>query len=1216
MEFSGSLSKPPYVFTYNDAVLLPPRDSKQQDLWGYYNGNLNPGTTLVPYYLFNDVFNSDSYFLDGADRRVDSTDAKACSLIQIEYPTGGTTTFNYHVNQAGDNRLIQTVPQFNSAAFNFSQNDPAFGNDSTSGSAPITINRSPANQKIDFNFAMGGWCPGVPQVANMTFSIISLNGTTTYATEEFGFSDVGTTKTATQVAIPNGSYLLTRQITAPPSISNVCDEAFGFQLTWTTSLTDSTQLAGGLRIASTVDYDGINHSNDVTRQYSYVNSSGASSGTTGEVISFGYPYSDCTIIESGSPEVPNEEIINDYIMRTATTNIPLAYTQGSSVGYSRVEVATTGPSNIGKEVDYFTSYADNPVDNNSFNFPFVPTESQDWALGKLLLQEIYDGNGNLLKKTVNQYVPFQNNLDTLVDFKMAMTFNGSCQVVGMLGGSTNAPPILSQYTLQTYFWFLGYLEKSGTTTVDYSNTGDSVVNQVFYQYDPVYFEDVTQETRVDSKGDTVIDYHYYPFDYTLSGSPLGDMVDSNMIAETVSNETWKKFNGSYMLTSADATNYNRFTAGIFPANYYLFGSSQPVSQSTIGSFNPNQLLRVPSLYYQDLSFDAYDPKGNAIQINQKGKITNYIWDINKQYPIAKIANADTSSIAYTSFEADGSGNWVIGSGTVDATMAITGSSSYNLTGSISKSGLNSSNTYIVSYWTTNGSPFSISGTISGYPVQGKTEVINNNSWTLFVHKVSGQSTIAVNGSGHIDELRLYPATAQMTSYTYAPLVGMTSQADAGNRVTYYEYDGLQRLKRIRDQDYNILKTFDYQYQVPGGCGSGCVILTMETLGGSNTLGYPVGVFDIHGNLVGNASGASNYVSLWNSDTADARVGTLAAGGDSMHFTLTLHTGQTAPAGVTGCRYYQYDLPWNSLDGITCGNGAYVDFGDGIHMTIPTTFTDTPAIMPPNTTHVGFGFFNQVSQEWWFDHSYPDTSLKTITIYHNDDAKAPDLDDGLAPATSLTKVRNLRGNIPQQTTAIGGSCFQQASALSVAGITNWSSISSITGFWPHCGDKINPCENMSYAQDFMANNHGLTVINTTQLTLFQAGYRDTTFKLSRLKSNWNTYFTQLQDIEISDEHWNREDLSGLTHLTSFFLLAGNQNHSNSSFNNPNIPIPASVVDGILNQVAAGAGQFISNGIIGIATGGGTGRTSASDASVNALLAKGWTLYVDGFLTPVP
>ena len=748
-------------------------------------------------------------------------------------------------------------------------------------------------------------------------------------------------------------------------------------------------------------------------------------------------------------------------------------------------------------------------------------------------------------------------------------------------------PIYAQ-TLPYFKRYTGFAKPQSKVTITYDDSGHSLTETENYFYDetPALYQ-LTRSRHVTSKGDTLQLQTKYPTDFS-SVVPYDSMVTRNMLNSPVVQTETK--NGNFL--QSQTSNYQFW-------NYNLIA---PFSVQTQVGSNP---MDTRFQYY------GYDTVGNILSESKAGdQLISYLYDYNHQYLIAKTANANATDIAYTSFEAGGTGNWAIGSGSVDSTTAITGVKSYNLTGNITASGLNSSTTYIVSYWTTNNSPFSILGTMSGYPVQGKTEIINNNSWTLYVHKVTGQSTITVSGSGHIDELRLYPVTAQMTTYTYAPLVGMTSQADVGNRVTYYEYDGLQRLKRIRDQDYNIVKTFDYQYLAPAGCGNGCTILTLQTFLGTNTPGYPVGVFDIHGNLIGNATGATNYVSLWNSDTADTRIGTLAAGADSMHFNLSVNSGQTAPANVTGCRYYQYDLPWNNLDGITCGNGAYVDFGDSIHMTIPPTYTDTPAVMPPRTTHVGF--FNQFDQQWWFDHTYPDNTLKTITIYHNDDAKAPNLDDGLAPATSLMLVRNLRGNIPQQSTAIGGSCFQQASALTVANITNWNTISSITGFWPHCGDKINPCENMSYTQDFMANNHGLTTINTTQLnTYYMAGYRDTTFKLTRLKSNWNTYFTNLQDVEISDDHWNREDLTALTQLATFALIATNQNHSNNATGNPAIPIPGSVIDGVINQIAAGAGQSISNGVIWILT-GGSARTSASTASVAALDAKGWIIYIDSVL----
>jgi YD repeat-containing protein len=73
------------------------------------------------------------------------------------------------------------------------------------------------------------------------------------------------------------------------------------------------------------------------------------------------------------------------------------------------------------------------------------------------------------------------------------------------------------------------------------------------------------------------------------------------------------------------------------------------------------------------------------------------------------------------------------------------------------------------------------------------------------------TTLTISGTGVIDEVRLYPAAAQMTTYTYSPLTGMTTQCDAGNRVTYYFYDALGRLMYVEDQDGNIIKTYQYHY---------------------------------------------------------------------------------------------------------------------------------------------------------------------------------------------------------------------------------------------------------------------------------------------------------------------------------------------------------------------------------------------------------------------
>ncbi|WP_299535743.1 RHS repeat domain-containing protein [Ulvibacterium sp.] len=64
----------------------------------------------------------------------------------------------------------------------------------------------------------------------------------------------------------------------------------------------------------------------------------------------------------------------------------------------------------------------------------------------------------------------------------------------------------------------------------------------------------------------------------------------------------------------------------------------------------------------------------------------------------------------------------------------------------------------------------------------------------------------------LDALRDSLPGAMVTTYTYDPLIGVTSITDPRGYTIYYSYDSFNRLKEVRDQDNNLVTDYEYHYK--------------------------------------------------------------------------------------------------------------------------------------------------------------------------------------------------------------------------------------------------------------------------------------------------------------------------------------------------------------------------------------------------------------------
>jgi len=595
--------------------------------------------------------------------------------------------------------------------------------------------------------------------------------------------------------------------------------------------------AGGLRIKQIRKYDGISATPFILTYKYGNNESGYGNLNAPSNFSINPSFFSSSIISQAWGGPQSQQVCPESIRSrtySSSLSIGLVPYDGVPVYYDYVTEYDGDPATGTVSGKTIYNYLFTPDVNNSYvpnSMAKLYTQTNYWQRGYLASKSIYDSNNKLIYQLSNNYGSFQSvrydSVGLLVsrnyDYVTSPPASESLNDPNVTGASFNCGHPIYLFDYASYPVTTGnYVLNSTTeTTFDQNTPSSSLVKTTSYVYNNNNYQPLQMTTNL-SSGENEVTNIKYPLDYTVSSLPdskssgILNLQSKNIITVPVEKYTQRmNANGTNPRTiTGILTSFK--TSQPYPDTIYRFESSTGVSDFSASTITGNSFIK-DYRYQPAVIMQSFDSRGNTLQQQKiSDPIRSYVWDYNQQYPVAEVVNASLQDIAYTSFEANGTGNWTItGAATVQDATSPTGNKYYTLSAAnyLTKSGLNTGSVYVVSYWSKNGS--------SSYLVNGAagTAGMNANGWVYYEHVVSGVSAITISGSGSIDEVRLYPKGSLMTTYAFNPLVGMTNKCDALNHIVYYEYDAFSRLKLIRDSYKNVVKRFDYLYQIPNNASA-------------------------------------------------------------------------------------------------------------------------------------------------------------------------------------------------------------------------------------------------------------------------------------------------------------------------------------------------------------------------------------------------------------
>ena len=787
-----------HEFFYNESIILPPRGSGGQDWWGLYNGgNAN---SLVPKEIVN--MNGHFYHVGSANRSPSASHMQACILKRIKYPTGGFTEFEYEPHYYDGTSLAAKSISASSGAMNNTtellQDIQTF----TTNRDGFAFVRAHCSNSVESETG------GNPYFSTVTLKKIGGSTLVNHAYDPYPPDPSGEFKPEQvdefYVQLSPGTYEL--KVTSKGRSTSTYFNGGAFSkatVSWSDFAPAGTPvMAGGLRVRETRDYEGPG-TVPIIKVYKYgINESGKGVLITPENKLSSHKETRDFRYWDVPPVIGSFcRVMCTTTRQTIFGNTPhdLTTFNGSSVIYPEVTVyekSTTAPN--GKSIYKFSAQPDEIYPAPQGYKDGVILIDNSWKSNDLIYQaDLISNTTNKAREVVNSYPILQET--TIYSTKMGRKYrdNGTC-----------GPQFVSTDVYSAFYYFdfpirTGIKKLGSTIERAYSSTEPTKFTEakVEYFYDNLKsnHQQLSRRITLDSEGNTLKTQYWYPADYAaIDNFPA--LLGKNVISKPVKEETYR--NGLLI-----AGKINRLNADGEIFEVYQYESAIP---GTPSGHNAGVLIPPAFIKKMEVSYDASSKNITKVQtVDDVGTV--YLWAYNNSYPVAKAVNTTSIEIAATSFESDGKGNWVYTGPIYSDISAKTGRYYYKLGGGSIVKGL-APGKYKLEYWA--------KGTVnlSGATIVNiRTSPPDANGWILYEKEVtaSAASTLTLSGTStaFIDELRLYPASSQITTYTYDRLNGITSINDPTGVITYYDYNNAGQLKWLRDKNGSIVRALEYHFKM-------------------------------------------------------------------------------------------------------------------------------------------------------------------------------------------------------------------------------------------------------------------------------------------------------------------------------------------------------------------------------------------------------------------